>query len=143
MTTLETSDPGTTRTGHVSLAAHVATGGSLLAALVHYVAMRGHLDEWWLSAAFFSALALFQLVWAVLVHTGDERPMLLSGLAVNAGVIALWAVTRTAGLPFGPEAGEAEAIGVPDVLSAVAEAAVVVAVLAMLPGRRKKTEPDA
>ena len=37
------------------------------------------------------------------------------GLAVNAGVVAIWVVSRTTGLPFGPEPGTPEAIGVPDV----------------------------
>ncbi|MES9541054.1 MULTISPECIES: hypothetical protein [unclassified Actinomadura] len=110
--------------------------GSFVAALVHYAVVPEHLDEWWAQGVFFSAIGMFQLIWAVLVYTGDERPMLLSGLLVNLGALTLWAVTRTAGLPFGPEAGEAEAVGVLDVISVVIEVAVVAAILVALFGRR-------
>ncbi|MCX9192210.1 hypothetical protein C3Y87_12455 [Carbonactinospora thermoautotrophica] len=37
------------------------------------------------------------------------------GALVNVGVLALWLVTRTTGLPFGPHAGGPEHMGVLDV----------------------------
>ncbi|MFB4309075.1 hypothetical protein [Actinomadura sp. GTD37] len=122
----------------VSAARRVAAIGSVLAAFAHYAVVPEHLGEWWAYGVFFSAIALFQLVWAVLVHTGSERAVLLSGPAVSLGVLALWAVSRTSGLPFGPDAGEAEAIGVLDVVSGAAELAVVAGALLALRGPRRK-----
>jgi hypothetical protein len=34
--------------------------------------------------------------------------------AVSVGPLALWLASRTVGLPFGPEPGAAESIGLPD-----------------------------
>ena len=36
--------------------------------------------------------------------------MLAAGIIVNLGALALWAVSRTAGAPFGPHAGEPEVV---------------------------------
>ncbi|MEU5994320.1 hypothetical protein ABZ806_35565 [Spirillospora sp. NPDC047418] len=135
-TTLETGPAAVPAPSPVPLARRVAAIGSVLAALIHYAVVPEHLSEWWAYAIFFSAIGMFQLIWAVLVHTGEERPVLLSGLAVNAGVLALWAVSRTSGLPFGPESGEAEAVGVLDVLSGVAELVLIAAILLALRGPR-------
>ena len=144
MTTIESSGTTTARAASsVPPARLVAVIGSVLAAFIHYAVVPEHLDEWWVSGVLFSAVAMFQLVWAVLAYTGRERPMLLSGLAVNLGVIALWAVSRTAGLPFGPESGEAEAVGVLDALSSAAELAVVVGALLAMSGPRSKAAHSA
>jgi hypothetical protein len=45
---------------------------------------------------------------------------------MNAAVIGLWLVTRTTGLPVGPEPWEAEAVGTADLLCSGLEAVVVV-----------------
>lgn len=41
-------------------------------------------------------------------------PVLAAGIMLNVGAVALWAVTRTAGAPFGPHAGEAELVQAAD-----------------------------
>jgi len=141
MTTIETSGTTTAPAApSVPSAGRVAAIGSVLAAFVHYAVVPEHLSEWWAFGVFFSAIGMFQLIWAVLAYTGNERPLLLSGLAVNLGVLALWVVSRTAGLPFGPEPGEAEAVGVLDVLSGVAELALVGGILLALRRPRPKAE---
>lgn len=137
MTTLDTGRTAVPAPSPVPLARRVAAIGSVVAALIHYAVVPEHLSEWWAFAIFFSAIGMFQLIWAVLVHTGEERAVLLSGLAVNAGVLALWAVSRTSGLPFGPESGEAEAIGWLDVLSGAAELVVIAGILLTLYGPRR------
>lgn len=137
MTTIETSGTATAPAASSALTAgRVAVIGSVLAALIHYAVVPEHLSEWWVYGVFFSAVGMFQLIWAVLAYTGNERPLLLTGLVVNLGVLALWAVSRTAGLPFGPDAGEAEAFGVLDVLSGVAELALIGGILLALRGPR-------
>ena len=43
------------------------------------------------------------------------------GAAGSLFLVLTWAVSRTAGLPFGPDPGVAEAVAVPDVASVVLE----------------------
>ena len=95
------------------------------AAAIHFAVIAQHWDEWWLTGAFFLALGLFQLIWALLVLARPSATLYLAGAVVNAAVIAIWVVSRTTGVPIGPEAGEPEAIGFPDALSTAFEALIV------------------
>ena len=112
-----------------SAALSVAATASVLAGIIHYMVLPAHLAEWWVYGASFTLLGMFELVWAALVYTGRDRAVLLIGLLVNLAVLVLWAVTRTTGLPFGPEPGKAEAVGISDLLGGAAEAMTVLAVL--------------
>jgi uncharacterized protein (DUF305 family) len=60
------------------------------------------------------------------------------GIAANLGVVALWLVTRIAGIPFfGPHAGEVEAVGAADLAATTVELALIVALVALWrPARR-------
>ncbi len=49
--------------------------------------------------------------------------------------LVAWLWSRTVGLPFGPEPGVAEAVGVPDVLACALEVVALLAVLGLLHGR--------
>jgi len=60
------------------------------------------------------------------------RPMLWVGLAVNAVVVVIWLVSRTVGLPIGPEPGIAEPAAFLDVLSTILEIGIVVVLAGML-----------
>jgi hypothetical protein len=81
---------------------------------------------------FFVALAWFQTLWAILVIASPHRLLLLLGAVGNGAVVALWAVTRTAGIPLGPNAGVPEAAETVDVLSTVLEILVVLGCLFLL-----------
>nr|MDT0664395.1 hypothetical protein [Micromonospora sp. DSM 115978] len=64
----------------------------------------------------------------------ERRLLLLLAAGGQLGVVVLWLVTRTAGLPFGPDAGVAEAAGLGDVLTVVFELVAFLAVIVpMLP----------
>src|SRR5262249_57154001 len=66
------------------------------------------------------------------------------GVAGNVAILALYAVTRTLGIPFfGPDAGSIEHIGTLDLISAAAELALVVALVALLRGRTLVGQADA
>jgi hypothetical protein len=110
----------------------VAVGASVLAGLIHYAVIPEHRAEWWLYAVFFTLLGAFQIVWAGYFCVDDRRALWWLGLAVNAATLALWAITRTTGLPFGPDAGEAEAVEVLDVISGVAELIVIATLLSRM-----------
>ncbi len=112
------------------------------AALIHLSVVGPHLQESTLYAAFFVGAAIAQLG-AAMVLTMSRNRLLLLGVAVgNALVIAVWALSRTVGLPIGPTPGVAEGISLPDVLASAAEAAIVMLSIALLlNGRARMAKP--
>ncbi|WP_082164378.1 hypothetical protein [Mycolicibacterium obuense] len=117
--------PYTVKTTDSRLAVRLAAMASLGAAIVHVAVVPTHWQQWAPSGVFFLSLALFQLVWArnALVHT--TIPVLTAGVLVNAGALVLWAISRTAGAPFGPDAGHVELIAGADVCAMLLQMYVV------------------
>ena len=72
-----------------------------------------------------------QLAWASLALTSGGALLLRLGVLLNLGCVALWAVTRTLGLPFGLIPGP-EAVGGWDVATVVWELVVAACCLAAL-----------
>ena len=112
--------PGASAALPIQLAA-LSTG----AAVIHFAVIAQHLEEWWLTGVFFIVIAVFQLLWALLVVLRPSLPVYLSGAVVNALIVVTWIVSRTTGVPVGPEAGEAESIGFPDVVATAFEVLLV------------------
>lgn len=112
----------------------LAAGGTATAALVHVVVLPEHLEESWLYGLFFLALAVVQggYAWGLLLA---PPPLVLRvGAAGNAAAVALWAVTRSVGLPFGPFAGQVERVGALDLVAVTAELLAVLGLLVVLHG---------
>lgn len=127
------ASPATVATGlRNTVPIAITTAAAVLAGLIHYAVVPEHRSEWVVYAVFFTLLGAFQLVWAATVWTTRRPRVLIVGALVNAVAIGLWVTTRTVGLPFGPEAGEAEAVGMIDVLCVLAEAVVVVTAITAL-----------
>ncbi len=103
----------------------LAAFASLGAGVVHAAIAPEHRD-WWASAAFFVALAAFQVGWAAFVLLRSApRPVLLLGAAVNLAALGTWLVSRTTGMPFGPHRGEAEPLARADAIASLLGALVV------------------
>ncbi len=83
-------------------------------AAVHAFVVREHLDHWRVAGLFFVVLAVAGLVVGVALLRRVDTPRLLAALALSVGPLLVWVVSRTAGLPFGPEAGEPEQVGPAD-----------------------------
>jgi hypothetical protein len=113
-------------------------GFALLGAgLIHLAVVSEHVAHWWLHGVFFVVLGVVQIAWAVQAMANDlPLPRLVA--AVNAAVIGLWFLTRTTGLPVGPEPWQAEAVGTADLVCTGLEAVVVV--LLMLTARRPNVQ---
>jgi hypothetical protein len=103
---------------------------SLGAGLVHFSVVREHLDEWWLYGVFFIGLGTLQVLWAVATLARDSVPFPRLIVLASTMTLVLWAVTRTVGLPVGPEPGQAESAGLSDVVAGVLEVVVVLSVVA-------------
>jgi len=92
------------------LAARLAAIASLGAAFIHFAVVPTHWQEWMPSGLFFVSIALLQLIWARVVLARPTTAVLAAGIAANVAAAALWALSRTAGAPFGPHAGEPELV---------------------------------
>ena len=109
-------------------------GGMLVgAAVIHAAVVPEHLDEWLAAGVFFIALTTAELAVAGLLLTGHRgRRILFAAAAVSVIPLTAWLWSRTLGLPFGPEPGVTEAVGVPDVLACVLEVGALLAAIALL-----------
>ena len=80
----------------------VAVASSMAAAGVHAAVFPHHLQESYVVGISFLAMTLGQAAWACLVTIDASKDRLLvAGIVGNLGLVALWAVSRTSGLPFG------------------------------------------
>lgn len=118
----------------IKLATAVAALASAGAALIHVAVTPDHWRVWVQSGLFFAGLALFQLGWSAMVLRSAHRAVLGVGVLANTAAIVLWALTRTSGLPFGPNADVPQSLGPAGILATVLELVVVVgAAWGMLP----------
>lgn len=108
-----------------ALAARLAASASLGAAVIHFAVAPAHWQEWMPSGLFFIVLALFQLVWARMILVRRTTAVLAAGITFNIGALALWALSRTAGAPFGPHAGEPEFVQAADLCALLLQLYVV------------------
>ena len=127
-----------TRTLLIRCAALLTVG----AALIHVGVSADHFQEWWAAGLFFLVSAAAQLGWAAWCWSrASSRRVLLAGAGGSVALALVWAVSRTSGLPFGPEAGVAEPVGVADAvcvaLEVLSAGLAVVAATAWAPARLK------
>jgi hypothetical protein len=110
---------------------YVAAAASLGSAGIHFAVLPEHWLEWVGAGLFFGVIAWLQVGWAIALVQTRHRLVPLLGALGQLGVVGVWVVSRTVGLPMGPQAGEAEAVSFIDVLSTILEllAAVCAALL--------------
>lgn len=118
----------------------LAVTSTLLAASIHAAMVPPHLREGLLFGGFFIVCAVAQLAWAERALRMPTRAWLALGAVGNLAVVALWVVTRAAGLPFGLMPTP-EAVGSWDVLSAVCEVAAAAACLLAVRAGVRRTAP--
>ena len=106
-----------------------AAFASLGAGLVHLSVVREHAEHWWAQGAFLLIVGLLQLAWAVAALCLPRAPFRRAFSGLTMGLVLTWVVSRTAGLPFGPDAGVAEPVGVSDGLAVVLEIGVLAALV--------------
>lgn len=115
------------RLAHLTAAGLLAVAGGL-----HLAALPSHLTASTLAGAFFATTAAAQLLGAVLVVTRPSTRTIHAVMAGNIAVLALWAISRTTGLPTGGELGIPEPLGLLDGLVTAAELLVIAASLATM-----------
>jgi hypothetical protein len=120
----------------LALGAAVASG---VAAAIHSGAIGAHLEESRLFAASFGAMALAQGGWMILIFVVPSRRRYLAGAWLNGAVVFVWLLSRTVGLPLGPDPWVAEPVGAMDATATLAELLAVVGSLHLA----SKMDPNA
>jgi hypothetical protein len=82
-----------------------AAGLALGAAVIHVYVAPEHLREWWVYGSFFIGVAVAQLALAGLVLLGPRIEVVLVGIWGTVGLIGIYVVSRTVGLPLTPPGG--------------------------------------
>lgn len=116
-----------TRRDAARLALALGTAG---AGAIHLALGPEHLREWALLGTGFYVSGALQLLWAALLLRRER--LLVTGALGSLLFVGVWLVSRTTGLPLGPERWQAEAVGRADVVCVVLELVVAVAALTLV-----------
>ncbi|HZJ26828.1 MAG TPA: hypothetical protein VFF40_07435 [Acidimicrobiia bacterium] len=100
------------------------------AAAIHFASMGEHAGVSWTHGLFFAVIGWTQIALAALIVLRPSRAVALSAVVINAAVLGVWLVSRTAGITIGGD-GTPEAWGWADGLAAGFEIAVVLVCLAL------------
>jgi hypothetical protein len=119
----------------------IAAALSIGAGVVHAIVIPPHVSESLLYGVFFAGVAIAQIGWAALLVVRPQRWLLAAGAIGNLAVVALWAVTRTVGVPLGVAAGRREGIGVLDTSCCILELGVIACCAALARNREPATVP--
>jgi hypothetical protein len=103
------------------------TVASAAAAAIHFAVIDQHFAEYALFGLFFVVVALAQLGWVIaVVSDPPTRTTYVVGALGNAFIVVTWIISRTIGLPLGPEAGAPEPVGIADTVTTAFEVGIVV-----------------
>jgi hypothetical protein len=123
----------------VGRAAGAAAGLSLLAAWVHLAYTASHWQDWWAYGVFFLGMGVFQgLCVPAIVRWPRSAPVALATIAGNLGIVGMYVLSRTAGIPMGPHEGVVEEAGAIDLAVTAAELAIVVCLITLLRPRPRR-----
>ena len=123
------------RTGPATVRPYLLSGLAALsagAAAIHFAVVFEHFAQYTPYGVFFLVISWAQLIWPAVLLWRPSRPWMWLGIAGNAIVIAVYAASRTVGLPFGPDVHHAESVGALDVVSCVLEFGLIVGCAALL-----------
>ena len=136
--------PAESAPARVAPAIYAASVLSLAASLVHLWVGIGYFQVWYGYGAFFLAAASAQGLFSVALMRWPGVAACLAGIFGNLAIVALYVVTRTAGIPAGPEAprGALDA-GLLDMSTTAVELATVVFLLSLLGGRARSIATNA
>lgn len=103
------------------------------AGVIHLVMIPSHIGESWAEGIAFAVVGWAQIAAGVALLLGrGSRRLYTAVMLGSVGVVALWVVSRTVGLPFGAHAGVVEPVGLVDQICAALELGAVLVAGAML-----------
>jgi hypothetical protein len=108
---------------------------SLLAgitAVIHGSVCSEHFREWIVYGVFFVCASTLQMAWAVLVVTNRTHLLLKVGAIGNTLIVVTYLLSRTMGVPFGPDAFHPETFDALSLAATFCEVALVGIITAVL-----------
>ena len=118
--------------------AAIAVGLSLAAAVIHFAVLEAHLVDGLLFGLFFLAVGAFQLIWAQAYLLNRGRAVAAAGVLANTAIVATWLLSRTIGVPLGPQAWVPEPVGLVDLTATSLELALIALLLpSLMPARMR------
>lgn len=114
----------------------MTAGLALVCGLIHVGAAVDHFAEFALYTLVFAGIAAAQTAWAALLVWRPRPRWIGLGCALQLGIVALWVLSRTAGVPIAPRAWVPEEVGVADLTETICELVTVFAALAVLAAPR-------
>jgi hypothetical protein len=111
---------------------------SVLAAAIHVRVAPEHFSQWWGYGAFFVACALAEVgyLWLLARHPGNR--VLQVGIWGSMATMLMYFVSRTAGIPLGPEAGVVETVDGIGATATAAEAGLLLLLCSLLDGDARR-----
>jgi len=103
----------------------VAVAALFGAELVHTTVIPQHLREWSVAGWFFLLVSVIEGLLGAALWFVPSRPAVRAAVWVSLGTVAVWVVSRSVGVPFGPEAWLREPVGKADLAASVLELATV------------------
>jgi hypothetical protein len=113
-------------------ALRVALGAAAVGAgLIHLAFAPEHLEEYLPLGIGFVAAGILQIAWGLVTPLRESRLLLRAGGIGSLLFIGVYLMSRTVGLPLGPDAFSAEAFAPPDLLCCALEVPVALGALAL------------
>jgi hypothetical protein len=109
------------RVAHLDDALFLAGGLAWCAGAIHVQAAISHFSEYVLYSVFFAVLAGAQFLLGIAIFRRLARTLLVYGAYMSLAIVLLWILSRTSGLPIGPERWRAEPAGTADILASADE----------------------
>jgi hypothetical protein len=108
-------------------------GLSVAAGVIHAVAMVDHFSHWWAYGAFFLVITYAQILWGIWVyrHPGDRRYFVAAAVG-NLLIVGVWVVSRTVGVPIGPDTWNPERVGAMDIMASLDQVVLAATIVAMI-----------
>ena len=110
-------------------AARLAALCLLGAEAVHTAVLPAHARTWAAAGVFFAVIAIAEGVLAAALLVVPGQRIAWVGIGVSVLTVLVWLVSRTAGMPFGPEAWIPEAMRLPDAVATLFEAVTAAALI--------------
>jgi hypothetical protein len=136
------TSPTSVDTDDLSRATWLVAGASAAAGLIHFSVIAEHSGGQVVVPVGFAITGVAQVaIAAALLGRRVTRATLGLAIAINALATVAWVWSRTAGLPFDPYGGVAEAAGTVDVTCAALQAAAITLAVGLLVAPRVKVPP--
>src|SRR3954465_14305328 len=135
-------DPALARPTRAPATTIVLAAACLLGAEgIHTAVIAPHFAEWWAEGAFFLALSVLEGALAAALLLAPSRSVAQAAVLASLATIAVWAWSRTTGLPIGPEAGYPEPVGRADTVATLLEALTALALAPAMLRHPSRTRP--